>query len=443
MPTADRPPIAPLGTLRAQGLRLGAGFCLALLGAVAPAQAQSVAAPAPVADAGPNEASLEALIQRVDQLEAEIRALRAQLATRMSADREAPVAAMPAVLTQASDPHAHAPGAASDDAAEPEPWKAPVTQIHWFSDVGVSTSDRPNTTTSFGLGQLDLFLTSALNDQWSVLSEIVFRANTDNRFVVNPERLLVQYRPTEGVQLSMGRFHSSVGYYHAAYHHGSWFETAASRPSIFGAGFIPYHSVGISARTRIPSGAAGLGTFAESGTGLASRSTTVEATQNVVDENNAKATNIGLITRPTGLPGFQAGVSWYKDRLDPTGRPSIDAGLWAGHAVYNSPRWELLNEIVAARHVQRGSSTARVSYGWYSQSAYRVGNFRPYFRYQVVQGDAADPVYGWVGHRYGPVAGLRIDISRFAAVKVHVDSSHQSATGTTTHDGVVRLAFTF
>jgi hypothetical protein len=442
MLTADRRPTAPQGILRAQGLRLAAGLCLALLGATAPARAQAVSPSATAPDAGPGEASLEALIQRVDQLETEIRALRAQLAQRLTAEREPAVAAAPAVLTQAADPHAHA-ATGADPAADPDRWRAPVTQIHWFSDVGISTSDRKTSTTSFGLGQLDLFLTSSLNEQWSVLSEIVFRANSDNHFVVNPERLMVQYRPTDAITLGMGRFHSSVGYYHAAYHHGSWFETAATRPSIFGAGLIPFHNVGLSARARIPSGAAGLETFAEIGNGLASRPTAVEATQNLVDENNAKATNIGLITRPSGLPGFQAGVSWYRDRLEPSNRPSITADTWAGHAVYNSPRWELLNEIVAARHTDKGATTARVTYGWYAQGAYRVGSFRPYVRYQAVQGYRGDPVYGWLGHRYGPVLGLRVDLSRFAAVKVQLDSSHQSATGTTQHDGVVKLAFTF
>jgi hypothetical protein len=412
-----------------------------LLGGAAPGLGQALAAPAAIAGGTRADASIEALIQRVDQLEAEVRALRTQLAQRLAAGHE-PVAATPvtAVLAEAADTHTHG---AADEAPEPERWRAPATRIHWFSDVGLSASDRAGATTSFGLGQIDLFLTSALNEQWSVLSEIVFRANTDNRFVVNPERLLVQFKPSDALQIGMGRFHSTVGYYNAAYHHGSWFETAAARPSIFSAGLVPFHNVGVSARTRVPSGGAGLEAFAEIGNGVTSRSSTLEPTQSVVDENNGKAINLGVVSRPAALSGFQAGVSWYRDRLTPAGRTPIHAQTWGVHAVYISQRWELLNELIAARHADEGGGTARVSYGWYTQSAYRVGNLRPYVRYQVVQGHAADPIFGGLGHRYGPVAGLRVDISRFAALKVQFDTAHQSATDTTTHDGVVKLAFTF
>ena len=427
--------------------RLAASLGLALLCSATPGAAQSTGGPAVVPDGAPAVPTFEALVLRLDLLEAEVRSLRAQLAaarvaTAVDPERVAPIltttsAAAPLVVP---DAHAHAP---DEDAGAPDArWQAPSTQIHWFSDVGFSASDRDAATSSFGLGQLDLFLTSKLNDRWTVLSEIVFRANTDNRFVVNPERLLVQYDPSDAVQIAFGRFHSSVGYYNAAYHHGSWFETAATRPSMFAAGLIPYHNVGVASRVRVPSGAAALEVIGEFGNGLASTSRTLESTQSVVDEDNRKAFNLGLVTRPTGLPGLQAGVSWYRDRLHPAGVPSMAAHTTAAHVVYAAHAWELLNELVVARHVP-DSGAARSTYGWYSQGAYRIGVVRPYLRYQSVQGHREDPIFGALGHRYGPVAGVRIELGRFAALKLHVDRSRQSTTRTTSHDGVVKLAFTF
>jgi hypothetical protein len=425
---------------RPAGVCLAGGLCLALLGPASPARAQAVAEPAPAPDtSAAAAAALEALIQRVDQLEAEVRALRGQLAARQATDG-APAAA---AVTPAAEVDTHAHGAGAADVPAPRT-TFPRTQVHWFSDVGFSLSDRKASTSSFGLGQLDLFLTSALNERWSVLSEIVFRANADNKFVVNPERLLLQYQPSEGVQIAMGRFHSSVGYYHVAYHHGSWFETAATRPSLFGAGLVPFHNVGIGTRAKVPSGSANLEVVAEIGNGLTSGSQALEPTQNVIDENNHKATNLGVITKPAGLPGFQAGVSWYRDRLRPAGFRPMAAHTMAAHVVYTGRGWELLNEIIAARHVDDGGAPARVAHGWYSQGAYRIGSyFRPYLRYQAVQGNRADPIFGHLGHRYGPVAGVRVDFGRFAALKVQLDRSHQSATGVTSNDGVVKLAFTF
>lgn len=412
----------------------------------APAHGQAAAGPAAASDAPPAAPSIESLILRLDQLEAEVRLLRGQLAAArgaVAAPASVPAAlgTVPAApLVPAAEAHAHG---GVDEAPADANWKAPTTQVHWFSDVGYTASSRKASTSSFGLGQLDLFLTSKLNEEWSVLSEVVFRANSDNRFVVNAERLLVQYEPNDTLQISVGRFHSAVGYYNAAYHHGSWFETAATRPTLFGAGLVPFHNVGVSARVRVPSGAAGLEVIAELGNGLTSGSRALEPTQNVVDENNHKATNVALVTRPTGLPGFQAGVSWYRDQLRPTGVTEMTADTLAAHVVYNSSDWELLNEIVAARHDDEGVGATRTSYGWYSQGSYRIGMVRPYLRYQMVQGDTRDPLFGGLGHRYGPAFGVRVDFSRFAALKLHVDRSHQSLTGVTLYDGVVKLAFTF
>jgi hypothetical protein len=451
MPTPQRLPL-PAPTARRCPARIAAGVCVALACAAAPARGQTAYGPAatPAAPA----VSIEALVQRLDQLETEVRDLRQQLAAARAATPAVPAAPRPAdstlgtvaaaPLLPAAEAHAHGAGEVpADDAAAGLDWKAPTTQVHWFSDVGYSVSSRNATTSSFGLGQLVLFLTSKLSDDWSVLSEIVFRANSDNRFVVNAERLLVQYEPNDTLQVGVGRFHSAVGYYNAAYHHGSWFETAATRPTLFGAGHGPFHNVGVSTRVRVPSGAAGLEAIAELGNGLTSGSRALEPTQNVVDENNHKATNLALVTKPAALPGFQAGVSWYHDQLRPTGVTEMTAHTLAAHVVYTGTAWELLNEIVAARHDDEGDGPVRTSYGWYSQASYRLGAVRPYARYQVVQGHAQDPVFGGLGHRYGPVLGVRVDFSRFAAIKLHVDRSRQSTTGVTSHDGVVKLAFTF
>jgi len=421
--------------------RLAVVVC-ALWCAATPAAAQTPGGPAMAADAGAGATSIEALVLRLDQLEAEVRSLRAQLVAAQGP-------AVPPAADAAAHDHAVAHDFAAahdhDDADEQPPadrWQAPVTRIHWFSDVGFSTTDRAAATSSFALGQLDLFLTSQLSEHWTVLSEIVFRANADNRFVVNPERLLAQYEPTDRIQIAMGRFHSGVGYYNTAYHHGSWFETAATRPSLFAAGFVPYHNVGVASRTRVPSGAAGLEAIAEFGNGVASTSRALEPTQSVVDEDNHKAVNLGLVSKPARLPGLQAGVSWYRDRLHPAGVVPFAAHTSAAHVVYNGHGWEVLNEVVFARHVP-DTGPVRLSYGWYTQSAYRFGSVRPYVRYQAVDGDATDPIFGALGHRDGPVAGVRFDLSRFAAIKLQLERSHQSATDTTTHDGTVKLAFTF
>ena len=444
MPTALRRSTPRSRTTRVHPIAFG--VCLAVWCAAAPARAQTPGGPA-LASAGSGAATIEALVLRLDQLEAEVRTLKSQLAAAQLAATNVPAPQTPPVPIAAALTGPPADAAAHEhdqdgDTANGDGWRAPITKIHWFSDIGFTATDRKAGTSSFGLGQLDLFLTSQLAEDWKVLSEIVFRAGTDNRFVVNPERLLVQYDPTDRIQIAMGRFHSSVGYYNVAYHHGSWFETAATRPSLFAAGFIPYHNVGVSSRAQLPSGPAGLEVVAEFGNGLASTSRTMEPTQSLIDEDNHKAFNLGLNAKPTGLSGFQTGVSWYRDRLHPAGMTPFAANTSAVHVVYSGRGWELLNEIVVARHVP-DAGPVRVSHGWYSQSAYRIGSVRPYFRYQSVEGAPTDPMFGNLGRRYGPVAGVRVDFSRFGALKLQLGRTRETMTDTVVHDGTVKLAFTF
>ena len=54
-----------------------------------------------------------------------------------------------------------------------------------------------------------------------------------------------------------------------------------------------------------------------------------------------------------------------------------------------------------------------------------------------------DPIYGGLGRRYGPVAGVRVDFSRFAALKLQLGRTRETTTDTVVHDGTVKLAFTF
>src|SRR6185503_11404494 len=158
---------------------------------------------------------------------------------------------------------------------------------------------------------------SNLADNFSILSELVFKAGNDNRYVINAERLLLRYAPNPYLTLGVGRYHTAIGYYNTAYHHGSWFETAVTRPTIFAyrGGLIPIHDVGVMASGRIPSGSAGLHYVFELGNGQSSQSAAAEPTQNLVDENDGKAVNVGIFARPEILSGLQVGFSTHRDRL--------------------------------------------------------------------------------------------------------------------------------
>ena len=148
-----------------------------------------------------------------------------------------------------------------------------------------------------------------------------------------------------------------------------------------------------SSRARVPSGPAGL----EVDRGVRQRAGVDVAHARADPERRRRGQPQGVQPRRRhaarrGLPGFQAGVSWYRDRLHPTGVAPI-RGAHDARPTSSTPAhgWELLNEIVVARHVPDGGPARASSHGWYSQSAYRLGNVRPYLRYQSVQGDRDRP----------------------------------------------------
>jgi hypothetical protein len=387
-------------------------------------------------------------------------AARAQATAQMTSRARSAVVAAPA-----REANAHAPstapcqeperssthGGMSDDEhdsvghAETLPNGTPRMQIQGYADINLRASNEKGRTTSFSLGQLDLFITSRLSENLSVLGELILEAEEDNSFTFSAHRLLLRYSPRDYFTLGVGRDHTAIGFYNTAYHHGSWFATAATRPYLFAfenkGGILPLHNVGVSVSGRVPSAPFGLRYVAEVGNGR-SVNTTDRSVASAVDENNGKAFNLALLARPPKWPGFQMGFSVYRDRRTPEGVAPIGETIMAAHVVRRTPRSELLNEGVLIRH----ASGARVFYtsGFYTQFARRFGDARPYFRYQYVNAPDDDPVFQRleVGRRNGPSLGLRYDFSEFAAFKMQFERTMRRRKES--HDELIlQLAFTF
>ena len=308
--------------------------------------------------------TIQMLVRRVEQLEARVAQLEGG---------KAPAEAVPA-STQAASPSAPAESEAENKSAHGMSDRMDTSntlmRIRGFGDVTFHGDDRKGDTTSFTLGQLNLFVTSDISERFKLLSEIVFEADDQNRFGVDIERLLLQFSPSDLLNLSVGRYHTAIGYYNTAYHHSTWLQTATGRPFLFEfedeGGILPIHNVGVSATGLLPSGRLQLHYVAEVGNGRASRSPLDEAVQSVVDENNTKSVNFGLFATPDAVRGLQLGFSVYHDRLQPLGMPRIGETIFAAHAVIVRPTFEWLNEALDIRHAPDGSSRvfehARVLY---------------------------------------------------------------------------------
>jgi len=372
--------------------------------------------------------TIHMLVRRVEQLEARVAQLEAG---KQPAAAPAPTEAQaPAAAPAESEPE----GKSAHAMAERMDTSNTLLRIRGFGDVNFHGSDQKGDTTSFSLGQLNLFVTSDVSERFKLLSEIVFEADQKNSVGVDIERFLLQYSPNDLFKVSVGRYHTAIGYYNTAYHHSTWLQTATGRPFLFqfedGGGILPIHNVGISASGIIPSGGLQLHYVAEVGNGRASRSPLDEAVQNVVDENNGKAVNLALFATPEAVRGLQVGFSIYHDHLTPANAPRIGELILAAHAVIVRPNFEWLNEALVIRHSPDNLAHVFNTPGFYTQVSKRFGSYRPYFRYQYVNGSDSEPVFPDVGLRQGPSVGLRFDASESVALKLQYDRTdlrHQPA----------------
>ncbi len=458
--------------LRKTRLLCSAAFAVLALAVAAPLTAQQGAPPAEQ-QVLVDKSTLETLLTRIDQLESRVKQLEQASAADASAARPpsaavAPLAGMDGAVT--GNVPAQAPGlqtaSAGEGAARAAALQNAVAQtrssspsdpeqaqsdnvmmermdvsrtllrIRGFGDINLHGDTQQGDTTSFSLGQLDLFVTSDVSDKFKFLSEIVFEAGatdiygnstgSQNSFGVDIERYLLQYSLNDYFNLSVGRGHTAIGYYNTAYHHSSWLQTTTGRPFLFNfedqGGILPIHMVGVSASGQVPSGSLGLHYVAEIGNGRASRDPLIEEpVQNEVDDQNHKAYNLALFVRPEAIRGLQTGVSYYRDLLAPIGMPRISETILAAHAILVRPKYEFLNEALLDRHVLNGTSTSFNTPGFYSQVSKQFGAYRPYLRYQYVNVSNREPVFADVELRHGPSAGLRFDASESVALKFQYD----------------------
>jgi hypothetical protein len=308
----------------------------------------------------------------------------------------------------------------------------PRFRIHLFGDVKFSAIDSLGARNGFSLGQFDLFGRSQLSNELSVLTEATLTALPRNTFSARLERLLLTYWPNDHFVASAGRYHTSIGYYNTAYHHGSWFQTAIGRPLVFAIdgdiGLLPSHTLGVSATGDIRSGALGLRYLAELGSGRAGQSSAPLATQPALADNNTPSVNVALIARPHRWDGLQLGVTVYRDRLtlQDTAKAPIDETIGGVHALYKTDAVELLGEWLAIRHRARSGAAPNVARGWYALASRRLGVVRPYVRYDDVDVPKSNQVFAFLGRRRGPTAGVRYDFDALAAFKLQ--ASHLTQT---------------
>lgn len=290
-----------------------------------------------------------------------------------------------------------------------------------FGDVGYISRDGSDED-GFYTGQAVAHLGAFLGDSLSVFGEFSARASEgDHHFAV--ERLIIKYDFSDQFKLSAGRYHTPIGYWNAAFHHGAWLQTTVSRPEMarFGSKILPIHFVGALLEGNIPSGRMGLDYKVGLGNG---RHASLSGAGDDGDVNSDKAWMVQLNSKPRRWNSFKVGIGYYADEVPLPDGTDVEEGTLSAYAVWTKESPEIIVEYLHSKHelVTDSSVSGNVD-AWYAQFGYRLPGSRsawkPYARIEQTRVDDSDPMLGAEGLDYdGGVLGVRWDFNSYAALKV-------------------------
>ena len=403
---------------------------------------------------------VRALLERVDQLEKRV----AELEAKQGASPAPVLTAAEKTTVQKSEPgsavataaQAHDHTAQDQTVAQQAEVHYPSLQIRGFADMDFSATDQKGEPSGFNLGQLDLHLASPLSRKISYFGEMTFNAHP-NGYTVEVERSIIRYDYNDYFKISFGRYHTPIGYWNTAFHHGAWLETTIDRPEIVKVGgtFIPVHFVGFLVEGNIPSGGAGLSYSFGAGNG---RGEIISRPGDAGDNNNNRAWVANIFARPAKLYGLQFGASVYRDKISCQNNPAVpvvpgcrltngnDYREWitSAHVVWTKGAPEFLAEFANVNHRQVLTNRTSNSQGLYAQLGYRLPWFektlKPYYRFEYIHTPRSEAVFGNLD-LVESIAGLRYYISSYAAFKSEYRHASRNALETPTFNGTVNGLF--
>lgn len=330
----------------------------------------------------------------------------------------------------------------------------PSLRLSGFGNIDFAAQSTAAGPRGFNEGQFVLHLASALSPRVNFFGELSFSPRADagtgspaaTGYNAEVERVILRFDQSDHLKVSFGRYHTPINFWNTAYHHGAWLQTTISRPEMtqFGGRFIPVHFVGGLVEGSVP--AAGWNVNYQAGIGNG-RGNVISRGGDAGDNNARPAYVLNIFTKPDRAYGLQAGGSLYLDRISGTGRPEFNERIAAGHVVWQRGDPEVIAEIAHIRHAQVGGGLTATDVAYYIQGAYRLPSFnkswKPYYRFEHIDVDAADQVFAGVMNLDGSTLGVRYDLSTYAAIKTEARIRRRVSDQPRTNGWFLQVCFTF
>lgn len=297
---------------------------------------------------------------------------------------------------------------------------SPEFNFMGFGDVSYVSQDN-SSEDGFFIGQAVAHLSASLGNSFSVFGEFSATAK-DSEYSVEVERMIVKYDFSDLFKLSAGRYHTPIGYWNSAFHHGAWLQTTTSRPeaSKFGSRIVPIHFVGVLAEGTWTKSSHGLSYLLGFGNG---RHANIARAGDAGDINGDKAWMVQLRAEPAALNGLKFGLGFYTDEVQPDNALPVEESTVSAYVAWAQESPEVIIEYLHSEHeLVADSSVSGDVDTWYAQFAYRLGNdlsaWKPYARYENIDVDNSDPLLGADGLDYeGSILGVRWDFNSYGALK--------------------------
>ena len=344
---------------------------------------------------------------------------------------------------------------ADHDQPPPGVTEYPSLHLSGFADIDFADQNKAEGPRGFSEGQFVLHVASALSPRANFFGELSFTPRIDagmgspgppaTGFNAEVERMIIRFDQSDRFKVSFGRYHTPVNWWNTAFHHGQWLQTTISRPEMiqFGGKFLPVHFVGGLVEGSVPAGGWNVNYQAGVGNG---RGNVISRAGDAGDNNARPAWVLNLFAKPDALFGLQLGGSLYLDRVAGGGL-EFDERIAAAHVVWQREDPEVIAEIAHVRHGRVGEAQSTASLAYYVQTAYQLPWFgrtwKPYYRFEHLDIDAADLVFAGVPNLDGSTIGVRYDISMYAAIKTEVRVRRRAADRPRENGAFLQIAFTF
>src|SRR3569832_1549420 len=327
-----------------------------------------------------------------------------------------------------------------------------------FADIRYDGDSANGSRNAFALGQIDLYATQKIDDKTRVFVEYVFEDPGDG-FVVDLERLSITRTINPHFSIGAGRFHTPIGYWNTAYHHGALNQDTVSRPSFLdfedGAGAIlPMHVVGLMAMGQFDAGGGKLhydlavANGSSINTDPAGFPPEIDV-NNSSDPNEQKSVMLHLSYFFPQLP-MRVGVFGMTNTIAESGDIANGAvtafgsslekqTLYGFDARYATSRFDALGEFyIFSNDDKVGGTGSHDASAYFLQFGYRVTDkLKPIYRYESVDFTAADTYFLYLGTAEGTrhVVGLRYDIDDSNALKLEINRRQPTAPGVSDETG--------